>query len=284
MTRARWDVFFRRPLVGSLLIASSLFSACSDSYTLRSSTSERGALADAGVSPSSASLSSGRVESLEPFASEHTGATYPIEVYFPRQYDDDSAETFPVIYATDAQWAFDGYASELDARGLPVVLVGIHDAGERETDFLLPGARPYFKFLTEELLPWVEEQVRVDTTQRTLLGTSYGGVMVVCSLLLDDEEEPHFTNYLAFDGSFYEHPTETSGLIEQRFSESSRLEATLLLTRATRAPSNLAVVLSFTEEMEEQAFEGLNLITHPLAVDHYAVSDPSFRFVLDTLF
>src|SRR5690606_7554336 len=231
MTRARPDAYFRWSLV-SLLFVSSLLAACSDSYTLHNSTSQSGGGPDAGVASSKPNSISGRVEYFESFTSEHTGTTYQIQVYFPRQYDDPwryddaSAESFPVIYATDAQWAFDGYARELDARGLPVVLVGIHDAGERETDFLLPGARAYSTFLTEELLPWVEDQVRVDATQRTLLGTSYGGVMVVCSLMLDDEEEPHFTNYLAFDGSFYEHPAETTDLIAQRFSENSRLEAT----------------------------------------------------------
>src|SRR5690606_17816676 len=146
-----------------------------------------------------------------------TGVTYPVHIYLPEDYA-SSNKSYPVIYATDGQWIFNGFASALDDKSLYVILVAVEQGpnDRRSVDYILPDARQYFLFLTAELLPTIERDYRVDTTQRTLSGTSYGGILVAAVLLLDDVVQPHFRNYLSFDASFYVHPHATADLQTER--------------------------------------------------------------------
>ena len=103
--------------------------------------------------------------------SESTGWTYPLRVYLPAGYE-DSAQSYPVLYALDAKIRFDLIADRLDELGAQVIVVAIDTTGDtrREIDFVLPGARAYTEFLIDELIPWTDSRYRTDTTQRTLAG------------------------------------------------------------------------------------------------------------------
>src|SRR5690606_3210919 len=81
-----------------------------------------------------------------------TGITYPLRIYLPEDYA-SSNESYPIIYATDGQWIFDGFASTLDEKGVDAILVAIGQGpdGRRNVDYLLPGAREYYRFLITEL-------------------------------------------------------------------------------------------------------------------------------------
>lgn len=213
-----------------------------------------------------------------------TGITYPVHIYLPEDYA-SSNKSYPVIYATDGQWIFNGFAAALDDKSLDVILVAIEQGpnDRRSVDYLLPGARQYFLFLTTELLPTIERDYRVDTTQRTLSGTSYGGILVAAVLLLDDVVQPHFRNYLSFDASFYVHPHATADLQTERYNASHELPATLVLTSATKI-GNDAHVTSFQRKLEARNFNGLKIYRKKYAVHHNNVAEPSFADALDLIF
>lgn len=213
-----------------------------------------------------------------------TGITYPVHIYLPEDYA-SSNESYPVIYATDGQWIFNGFAAALDDKSLDVILVAIEQGpnDRRSVDYLLPGARQYFLFLTTELLPTIERDYRVDTMQRTLSGTSYGGILVAAVLLLDDVVQPHFKNYLSFDASFYVHPQATAELQAERFYASHELPATLVLTSATTIGNDVHVT-NFQQVLEAKNFAGLNIYRKKYPVHHNNVAGPSFADALDLIF
>lgn len=213
-----------------------------------------------------------------------TGVTYPVSIYLPEGYA-TSNKSYPVIYATDGQWIFNGFSAALDGKSLEAILVAIEQGpnDRRSVDYLLPGARQYFLFLTTELLPFIERDYRVESTQRTLSGTSYGGVLVAAVLLLDDVVQPHFKNYLSFDASFYAHPQATAELLAERFNASHELHATLMLTSATTIGNDVHVT-QFQQALEAKSFNGLKIHRKKYAVHHNDVAGPSFADALDLIF
>ena len=108
-----------------------------------------------------------------------------------------STESYPVFYLVDAQWNFNLTATAihvLAANGLipPMIVVGIDTEANRERD-LLPaqdedrmggGADATYRFLSAELIPFVEQAYRTQP-YRLLGGTSYGGVFVMHAFMTD---------------------------------------------------------------------------------------------------
>lgn len=226
-----------------------------------------------------------KVEVNESLTSKVTAIEYPIHVYVPEGYG-ESERRYPVIYATDGQWISNGFSAAIREKGKEVILVTIEQGpgDRRATDYRLPGAVDYFRVLKEELIPAVESVYRIDAEERSICGTSYGGLLVGLVLLMDDVEEPLFKNYLSFDGSFYEHRTATNALEQARYEASNRLEGTFYMTSATRYPNNNAVVTQFENKLEARGYQGLRIIRKSYAVVHNDVAQPSFDEALDTLF
>ncbi|EDY81778.1 Putative esterase superfamily [Verrucomicrobiia bacterium DG1235] len=226
-----------------------------------------------------------RVEVHDSITSELTTIEYPIHVYVPEGYG-ESTQTYPVIYATDGQWISEGFSSAIAEKEKQVILVTVEQGpgDRRATDYLLPGATTYFEFFTEELMPAIETVYRVDASERTICGTSYGGLLVGLVLLMDDAEAPHFTNYLSFDGSFWTHRTATNALEQTRFEAGNEMDVTLYLTSATGTQNNDTWVTNFKNKIESRGYSGLTVIRKSYPVEHNDVAQPSFEEALDELF
>jgi predicted alpha/beta superfamily hydrolase len=123
---------------------------------------------------------------------EHT-----LRVFYPPGYDENTLESFPVVYMQDGQnlffpqeafggnpWRIGETLRILDAMNLvrKVIVVGIYPR-DRMQDYTQDGYESYGRFLVQEVKPWV------DATYRTLrgpettvtMGSSLGGLV---SLLL----------------------------------------------------------------------------------------------------
>lgn len=135
-------------------------------------------------------------------ASSITKEKYDIYVYVPRSYG-DTTRVFPVIYSLDGQWDFtliesifgqqyyDGFLPQL-------VVVGITWNGPNPNyDYLramdltpttsdempLSGKGPKFlQFIKSELIPFIESRFRVRKDDRTLIGSSLGGLFTLYTL------------------------------------------------------------------------------------------------------
>jgi len=231
-----------------------------------------------------------RAPEVDPDIREHrlhssiTGIDYPVHVYLPADYN-TTDRSYPVIYATDGQWIFDGFRHQLYQLGTEAILVAIEQGpnDRRAVDYRLPGALNYFQVLVSELLPIMEAEYRVDQSQRTLVGTSYGGLFVGLALLIDDVVAPNFINYLSFDGSFYENQTGWRELLTERFNADQTLNATLVLTTATEF-GNYGSVSDFNRRLDANSFNGLEIIRFDIPVRHNDVASPSFEQALQALF
>ncbi|WP_193552131.1 alpha/beta hydrolase [Xanthomonas campestris] len=132
-----------------------------------------------------------------------TGRTYQVFVALPRGYADNPQRHYPVLYATDGDYAFPlvkQIARRLNGEGPAIedfILVGLSYAvgdepmPSRRRDYTPtpedgPGAAPvathgksadYIRYLRDRVLPFVANRYRTDEQRRLYLGHSYGGLL-----------------------------------------------------------------------------------------------------------
>lgn len=222
------------------------------------------------------SFLSGSVEPAQVVSSAITGVDYPVQIYLPKGYA-SSGKAYPIIYALDGQTQFPGLPYLLEQAGGEAILVAISQGPDdrRRTDYLLPGARAYYQFLTVELMPLIEPMYRVDANARSIVGTSFGGVFATVAMLLDDVSAPYFTNYLAFDASLYQHPELTKALLVSRYLASGDLSVNYFASSAL-PEGNDSYVSEFIGQLRRKNFTSLSIAQRRYQVAHGKVSEPSF--------
>jgi predicted alpha/beta superfamily hydrolase len=132
--------------------------------------------------------------------SKIVGQTYEVMVSLPEHYA-TSGKTYPVLYVLDG-WHFPLMAflaenSVYSGKMPPLIIVNLSHGDVnylklRERDFtptkvadevMSGGADKFLAFLEEELIPFIDHTYRTDTSDRALLGHSYGGLFAVYALL-----------------------------------------------------------------------------------------------------
>ncbi|MCC4609790.1 alpha/beta hydrolase-fold protein [Xanthomonas campestris] len=132
-----------------------------------------------------------------------SGRTYQVFVALPRGYADTPQRRYPVLYATDGDYAFPlvkAIARRLNGEGPAIedfILVGLSYAlgdepmPSRRRDYTPtpeegPGAPPvathgksaaYIAYLRDQVLPFIAQHYRTDEQRRLYLGHSYGGLL-----------------------------------------------------------------------------------------------------------
>lgn len=125
-----------------------------------------------------------------------SGRRYEVFVSLPASYDASPERRYPVLYVTDADYAFPIIRQMARRLNLdePVIedfiLVGLSYAvGEggmtsRTRDYTpvaindrTGGGAAYQAYLKSEVLPFIEDRFRADPTRGVLLGHSYGGLL-----------------------------------------------------------------------------------------------------------
>lgn len=249
--------------------------------------------------------------------SAQTGAVYGLSIYLPASYATGTT-TYPVIYATDGDAAFPpegrfvNLAKVLQRRHIDCILVGIGGTERRKKDFLLPGAKAYHAFLTQELIPFVESHFRADPKRRILSGLSFGGVFVVTALFLEAPDTLFFSHYISAEGSFFLPAFVTLERTVSSTIGNKSLPATLILARgsagnrgspqpfsATGGKGNFAiaglanelgefsnsdVVNSLYRRMVSRHYADLILIETSFATDHAGTDVPSFEDAMARIF
>ncbi|PSR55004.1 alpha/beta hydrolase [Adhaeribacter arboris] len=142
-----------------------------------------------------------------------SGQEYTLQVNLPSHYS-DTTKRFPVVYLLDSQWDFplvsgiyggqyyDGFMPE-------VILVGITWGGENPNYGQLRGrdftptnlgqgtqygnAANFLLFIKNELTPFIEANYRVTKNNRTLIGSSLGGLFTLYALF---NATDFFQNYI----------------------------------------------------------------------------------------
>ena len=144
-----------------------------------------------------------------------TGRSYDIYIRLPDTYAQSTGKKYPVLYVLDGQWDFklldsiygglyyDGSVPEMIIAGItysghqpdygalramdytPVADVFISGSGE---------APKFLAFLKEQLIPFIESNYRADSSQRVLMGSSFGGTFTLYAMFT---EPMLFSGYVA---------------------------------------------------------------------------------------
>ncbi|WP_370979563.1 alpha/beta hydrolase [Agaribacterium sp. ZY112] len=231
-----------------------------------------------------ANIEHGKVLKHRLFHSKITGLSYPYHVYLPVAYSSNS-KSYPVIYATDAQWVFNMFAEEADLHSLELIIIGIEEgprfSKRRNVDYSFPGQLDYLHFLTKEFIPVIEAEYRIDSNNRSLQGLSLGGSFVVSALFSPRGEGSYFKNYLSFDAPFQYQSKELNELIKAHYQKQSKFDARLFLTSASKG--NARAVQSFSQWLNGLGFNGLDIEYKDFDAEHNEISNYSLPWVLERL-
>lgn len=152
---------------------------------------------------------------LRQLNSTATGRNYDLYIRLPNNYAKDQTKKYPVVYLLDGQWDFRMLDAiygglEYDKFVPELIIVGITYSGEnadyetlRAMDYTpvndksfngSGGAPKFLSFIKEQLMPFIETNYRADSSQRVLMGSSFGGTFTLFALFT---EPTLFSGYVA---------------------------------------------------------------------------------------
>ncbi len=168
-----------------------------------------------------------KAENIYELTSVHTAQKYEVKVLLPKDYNPNN--NYPIVYLLDGYYHFADVSKSIkkDKNLNDIILVGIfykdfpfstnnlNQIEElRENDLTFPkntepsgektggGAPEFYAFISTELIPFIENEFSVDSTERTLMGHSLGGYFVLWQMLEHEENSP-FTNLVALSPSVW---------------------------------------------------------------------------------
>ncbi len=229
----------------------------------------------------------GTIEEQQSISSNVTGITYPYRVYLPVGYH-ESDKSYPILYTTDGQWEYWRFSYVIETSNKEVILVSIEQGPEqrRIIDYGLEGSGDYLDFLGTEMIPLIESTYRVDSTNRTLEGASWGGLLVRHALSRE-MTTPLFKNFITIDGSYgtFSQPplindnAQYQAMEDIAFPAGAVLNANIYLSGATIA-GNANLVERFKNELRDRAIEGLTIYHQAFNVRHVESARPSIKDAL----
>ena len=149
----------------------------------------------------------GKPETLK-LPSEAVGDTFLIEIFAPA----GKSESLQALYVLDGAINADPVAAYVYEEKLPYLVVGVgyvqgFAPDKRRRDFLFEKDSFYSQptgngdafqaFLTDELIPLIDEREEVDPERRWLLGHSLSGLFALHAAFEDDAEDPVFDVVMA---------------------------------------------------------------------------------------
>ena len=218
------------------------------------------------------------------------GRDYDLYISFPRSYN-DTTRRFPVVYLLDGQYDFplvNGIYGDLYYDGfLPeLITVGITWGGEHpnydslRTQDLTPtsikevpstGNGP--KFLASikgELIPYIDSQYRTDKKDRTLMGSSLGGLFTLYTMF---HETDLFTRYVLTSPAITWDNNVLSSYEESYHTQHTRLPARLFMAVSALEGSE-ATFGKFVDRLKSRKYHDLQIETSVLEGIGHAGSKP----------
>lgn len=246
-----------------------------------------------------------------------SGRQYQVFVHLPPSYGQNPDRRYPVLYVTDADYAFPiirQLGRRLNGEGPRVeefILVGLSYAlGDdpvvsRTRDYTASrsdstarvqngggGAGAYQNYLKTQVLPFIEDRFKADPARRILLGHSYGGLLGAQVLLSDPTL---FSAYVLGSPSLW-HGQDAIFTTEAAYAEAHRdLPATVYMyigqyesvgagPRYNRNHDMVADNARFEQRLKARRYPGLTLTNEVLTdEDHLSVAPRGFTHALTTL-
>jgi predicted alpha/beta superfamily hydrolase len=218
------------------------------------------------------------------------GRDYDLYVSLPRNYH-DTTRRFPVVYLLDGQYDFplvNGIYGDLYYDGfLPeLITVGITWGGEhpnydslRTRDFTptsikeVPSTGNGPKFLASikgELIPYIDSQYRTDKKDRTLMGSSLGGLFTLYTMF---HETDLFTRYVLTSPAIMWDNNVLSSYEESYHTQHARLPARLFMAVSALEGSETTFG-KFVDRLKSRKYQDLQIETMVLEGMGHAGSKP----------
>jgi predicted alpha/beta superfamily hydrolase len=198
-----------------------------------------------------------------------------VYVSLPASYS-QSERSYPVLYLLDAEWHFPVVASQVrylsdcsasDIIAPELIVVGLENV-DRDRDYTpthVPeykgmefptsgGAARFRRFLTEELIPWIDSTYRT-VPHRVLGGWSFGGLFTIDSLL--EGPEPFFAFVGISPSIWWEDELLLGRQIRNPLSQPTRLMMTIGADE--QGGMNYTAATKFAEQLERDPVEGLEV-------------------------
>jgi len=222
-------------------------------------------------------------------SSHVAGVEYLVNVHLPMTYGMNEG-SYPVIYYTDAFFCTEIVTGtkkilELSGKIANTILVGISLEGDfmrfvsdRSRD-LIPthvpqdkvtvypeatpasgGADNFLAFIEHELFPLVEREYRVDTSDRGLIGSSYGGLFAAWTMVNRPEL---FQRYLITSPALYWDDYLFFKQEEELWQKSQSLEAKVYISAGeNELEPFLQSVIRFRERFISHNYKGFDFTSH----------------------
>jgi len=172
--------------------------------------------------------------------SEYTNTEYGINILYPETYNETSS--YHTIYILDG----DDYFKEIvnvieDTNREDIILIGIGYTGKnrRGMDYSYPkdndfpsesgGAKEFIDFINHELIPYVEDELYITSSDKSLFGHSLGGYFALYVLFQQEQANP-FDNIIAASSNFIWYNAYLFDLEQQYFDAQNTLNKNLYIT------------------------------------------------------
>jgi len=218
------------------------------------------------------------------------GQDYNLDINLPRNYKDTS-RSFPVIYLLDAQWDFPlvsaQYGNQYYDGFLPdAITVGITWGGNnpnydslRTRDFTptpiaqapFAGNAPKFlAFIKQELIPFIASRYRTDPSDRTLMGSSLGGLFTLYAMF---HETGLFTRYILTSPAISWDNGVLYSYEKDYHAKNTRLPVRLFMA-VGGLEGNIAEFQKFADLLKSRDYQGLHMETRVLVGTGHAGTKP----------
>jgi predicted alpha/beta superfamily hydrolase len=200
-------------------------------------------------------------------SSAYSNEKYNLQILYPANYD--SSKAYHTVYLLDGDWFFNELF-EFVRTDYPndIVLVGIgyKDLNKRNSDFTYPtnnllensgNANLYIQHLIYELIPYIEDSLAINTTQKTLAGHSLGGYFGLYLLFQNELPNP-FNNIISASPSLFWDDAFLLDLEEQFNSVNDTMNVNLYTTMGDSEGVTMNTLFnSLNERIKSRNYEGL---------------------------
>jgi Putative esterase len=241
-----------------------------------------------GPPPDPAALGTTTMSSIN---SAQTGLSYDLDIWLPPGYSQSTA-TYPVIYAMDCEYRFATLTQVLQQSATKLILVNVCAMGSdrRWIDFTMPGAAPYYRFITRELIPFIDTNYRTIPTNRTLSGHSLSGEFAMYALYMENPANRYFTSIISeecscwYDASmfFSQQLQEPIAMEQAMFDADHRLPVSLVM--AGDSLGNEPEVAAVFATLSRRNYIDLRSIQPTYNLGHVPMDGPAFSDALNFIF
>jgi enterochelin esterase-like enzyme len=223
--------------------------------------------------------------------SVQAGLSYTLQIWLPPGYAQGTA-TYPVIYAMDCEYRYATLVAALQQTHTEAILVNVcaMSSARRFVDFTMPGAASYYRFLTLELIPFVDARYRTARANRSLSGHSLSGQFVMYALYMEDPANRHFSSIVSEECTCWD---DAAGVYSAQLAQPIAMEEAMYAADH-RLPVNLVMagddlgngpqVAALYATISGRGYVDLRSVHLSYRLGHVPMDGPAFAAALDFIY